>query len=64
MLTILDDSVVKDLGMPYSCFARHFTPAGIYEGLACEESKQKGKKVLMSHMRTQNPSCRALVKVG
>lgn len=52
---MLVDSVVEDLGMPRSCFARHFTPAGIYEGLACKESKQKGSQVLRSLMRARTP---------
>lgn len=62
ILTILEDSVVEDPGMPCSCSARRFTPSGIYEGLDCKESKQKGSRVPTSHMRAQNPSHRLLVK--
>lgn len=54
-MTTLDDSIVRDLGMPPSCFAERLLPHGIYEGVAYKGSKQRGHNVLMSCMRPRIP---------
>ena len=54
-MAVLDDSIAKDLGMLPSCFAEYLLPRGIYEGVAYEESKQRGHNVPMSCMRPRIP---------